>query len=148
MHRKIIPGIVQNQEIEKHKINETATQAAKSMVSWNIAAVVVVDDAENLIGIVTERDMTRKIVAEGKNPETTTLGDIMTPNPDTLKPDDTAGDALELMRSRRYRHLPVCEDGKVVGMVSIRDLYEVAKQDLEKSKEETEAFVFGDRYSA
>jgi len=148
MQRKIIPTIVRNQEIEKHKIGESAARAAKAMVSWNIAAVVVVDDEENLIGIVTERDITRKIVAEGKDPEKTTLGEIMTPNPDTLKPDDHAGDALELMRGRRYRHLPVCENGKVVGMVSIRDLYEVVKQDLEKSKEETEAFVFGDRYSA
>ena len=57
-------------------------------------------------------------------------------------------DALELMRERKFRHLPVAENGKVVGMVSIRDLYDAAKAELEENVRETEAFVFGDRYGA
>lgn len=73
----------------------------------------------------------------------------MTANPDTLAPSDRASDALELMLTRRYRHLPVLgEDGKCVAMVSIRDLYEAVKEGLEENIRETEAFVFGDRYSA
>ena len=59
-----------------------------------------------------------------------------------------AGDALELMQSRKYRHLPVTEDGKCVGMVSIRDLYAAVKLALEEDIKETEAFVFRDRYGA
>jgi len=76
------------------------------------------------------------------------LGDIMTANPLTVSPDDSAMDALELMRERKFRHLPVAENGKVVGMVSIRDLYDAAKAELEENVRETEAFVFGDRYGA
>ena len=72
----------------------------------------------------------------------------MTKNPDTLAPGDTALDALELMRSRQFRHLPVVEGDTVVGMVSIRDLYDSVKGELEKNIRETEAFVFGDRYGA
>ncbi|MCH8237100.1 MAG: CBS domain-containing protein [Proteobacteria bacterium] len=72
----------------------------------------------------------------------------MTKNPDTLAPEDSAGDALELMQSRHYRHLPVVEDGICVGMVSVRDLYKAAKSALEENIRETEAFVFGDRYGA
>ena len=72
----------------------------------------------------------------------------MTANPDTLAPDDSARDALELMQTRGYRHLPVAEDGKCVSIVSIRDLYASVKEALEKDIEETQAFVFGDRYGA
>ena len=62
---------------------------------------------------------------------------------------DRASDALELMLTRRYRHLPVQdENGKCIAMVSIRDLYEAVKESLEENIRETEAFVFGDRYSA
>jgi CBS domain-containing protein len=72
----------------------------------------------------------------------------MTKNPMTVSPDDSAMDALELMRERKFRHLPVAKNGKVVGMVSIRDLYDAAKTALEENVRETEAFVFGDRYGA
>ena len=67
---------------------------------------------------------------------------------DTLDPSDSAGDALEMMRNRSFRHLPVSKDGKIMGMVSVRDLYSAVKADLEDNIRETEAFVFGDRYGA
>ena len=82
------------------------------------------------------------------DPKKTTIDKIMTANPDTVRPDDSALEALEIMRVRHYRHLPVVDEGKVVGMVSVRDLYEVMKEELEHSIRETEAFVFGDRYGA
>ena len=119
------------------------------MATANVAAIVVMDDEAKLIGILTERDLTRRVVAENKLPGNSRVGDIMTANPDTLAPGDRASDALELMLTRRYRHLPVLdENGKCVAMVSIRDLYEAVKEGLEENIRETEAFVFGDRYSA
>ena len=72
----------------------------------------------------------------------------MTANPDVLDPKDSATDALELMLTRGYRHLPVVEDGKCVSMVSIRDLYTSVREALEQDIRDTEAFVFGDRYGA
>ncbi len=148
MHRKIIPDIVNDQTICAMTTDGTARQAAERMVERNTAAVVILDANGKLLGIVTERDVTRRVVAVGLAGDKTKLGDIMTPNPDTLGPNDSALDALELMRLRNFRHLPVVDEGRVVGMVSIRDLYAAVKVELEESIRETEAFVFGDRYGA
>jgi len=118
------------------------------MAEKHIAALVVVDADGNLIGILTERDLTQRVLAEGLDPNEITVGEVMTDNPDTLSADDSARDALELMQSRKYRHLPVTEDGKCIAVVSIRDLYATVKSALEEDIRETEAFVFGDRYGA
>lgn len=149
MQRKIIPDIVQPRELTATTVDATAEQAAKDMAAANVAAIIVLDTDGKLIGIVTERDLSRRVVAENKVPSETKVGDIMTANPDTLAAGDRASDALELMLTRRYRHLPVQgDDGKCIAMVSIRDLYEAVKESLEENIRETEAFVFGDRYSA
>ena len=148
MQRKIFPDVVKRQAISSLKPQNTAFEAASMMVKANVGAVVILDAKGDLTGIVTERDLTRRVVAKGLDPKETSLADIMTKNPDTLSPDDSANDALELMQARNYRHLPVVENGKCVGMVSVRDLYAAAKQSLEESIRETEAFVFGDRYGA
>lgn len=148
MDTKIIPHIVNNQHICELGENGSAYDAAKQMLDCNVAAVVIVDADRKLIGIVTERDITRRVIARDLDPKKTRLADIMTANPDTLGPDDSPLNALELMRTREYRHLPVVDQGRVVGMVSIRDLYAAVKIELEHDIRETEAFVFGDRYGA
>ena len=148
MRGKIIPDIVERMNIASVTVGDTILTAAKKMADAHIAALIIVDADGMLIGIITERDLTQKVLAAGKNGNTTIVGDIMTANPDTLAPDDSARDALELMQTRGYRHLPVAEDGKCVSIVSIRDLYASVKEALEKDIEETQAFVFGDRYGA
>ncbi len=148
MMQKIIPDVVESQDVKTVTVSESARAAAEAMVSANVSAVVVVDDNGQLIGILTERDLTRQIVAKGGNADEVNVGDVMTANPDTLDPNDSASDALELMHARGYRHLPVAVDGKCVAMVSIRDLYATMKEALEEDIRETEAFVFGDRYGA
>jgi CBS domain-containing protein len=148
MHLTIIPDIVKNQKIRGLPATATVREGAKEMLQANVAALVVVDDDGTLAGIVTERDMTRRVLAADVDAKTKTLGEIMTKDPDTLAPMDSALDALELMRVRGYRHLPVVEDGAVVGMISIRDLYAAVKGALEEDFRETKAFVFGDRYGA
>lgn len=148
MQRKIVPDIVERSTIATMTSEDTILDAAKAMANKNIAAMIVVDGNGKISGIVTERDMTQRVIAQGLDAATTPLNKIMTANPDTLSPDDSAGDALELMQSRRYRHLPVEEDGKCVAVVSIRDLYAAVKEALEEDIRETEAFVFGDRYGA
>lgn len=148
MQHKIMPDIVKKKAVSSLKGDNTVLEAATMMTSANVAAIVVLDDDGKLVGIVTERDLTRRAIAKGLDPNETVIGDIMTENPDTLAPDDSAGDALELMQSRHFRHLPVLDGEKCVGMVSIRDLYIAAKSALEENIRETEAFVFGDRYGA
>ena len=148
MQRKIIPDIVKDQSVHALPLDGTVLDAARMMANRDIGAVVVVAKDGSLAGIVTERDITRRIVANGLDPKKATVADIMTHDPDTISPDDLGLEALEIMRVRRYRHLPVTIDGKAVAMVSVRDLYEVLKDELETSIRETEAFVFGDRYGA
>lgn len=148
MQRKIVPNIVEPTDVATVIVSDTVQDAAKLMSEKNIAALIVVDGDGNIIGIVTERDMTQRVIAAGLDAQTTAVDAIMTKNPDTLSPDDSAGDALELMQTRRYRHLPVAADGKCIAVVSIRDLYASVKEALEENIKETEAFVFGDRYGA
>jgi len=148
MERMIIPEIVKRSTISSLKAENTAFEAATMMTSADIGAVVVTDKDDKIIGIVTERDLTRRVVGKGHDPKTTLISEIMTKKPDSLAPDDSARDALELMQARHFRHLPVVEDGKCVGMVSVRDLYKAVQMTLEESIRETEAFVFGDRYGA
>lgn len=148
MKRKIVPDIVKPTDVASAVATDTIIDAAKVMRDRKIAALIVVDDAGTLTGIVTERDVVFRAVADGLDPTTATVKDIMTANPDTLDPNDIAGDALELMQTRNYRHLPVVENGKCIAVVSIRDLFKSVKASLEESIRETEAFVFGDRYGA
>lgn len=148
MLRRIIPDIVKEQRTHALSPENTAYEAARLMANRDVGAVLVVGEDGRLAGIITERDLTRRIVANGLDPKKTTIAEVMTRNPDTLSPDDTGTEALEIMRVRHYRHLPVTVEGKAVAMVSVRDLYEVMKDELETSIRETEAFVFGDRYGA
>ncbi len=148
MARKIVPDIVQPTDVASVTADDTVLDAAKIMRDKHIAALIVVDADGKLSGIVTERDVVFRATAEGKDPATTKIADIMTSNPDTLAPGDSPSDALELMQTRNYRHLPVVDGDKCIAVVSVRDLFNSVKEQLEESIRETEAFVFGDRYGA
>jgi CBS domain-containing protein len=80
--------------------------------------MVVAD--ENLVGICTERDIVFRVVAKGLDARATQLADVMTPAPQTIAPDKPFGSALLMMHERGFRHLPVVQNGRVVGMVSSR----------------------------
>jgi CBS domain-containing protein len=145
MDVKIIPDVVNNQRLFKLPPTASARDAAKVM-GVNKVSGVLVTEGERLVGIFTERDLTARVVASGRDPDLTLLSEVMTPRPDVLAPDDSPISALELMRMRHYRHLPVVEKGKIVGMVSIRDLYAAAKAELEREVRERESFIFDTGY--
>lgn len=145
MIRRIVPDVISDQVLQKVTPRDTVRQAARLMREKKIAAVLVME-GERLVGIVTERDMTVRVVAAGLDPDTTPVGDVMTGDPDTLAPNDTASDALRMMKSRNYRHLPVVEGGTVVGMVSVRDLYAVYNGELEQDLKDRNAYIYGEAY--
>lgn len=118
----LIPDVVSGQTIRHLKPGDSALDAARLMVDFDISAVVVLDEEGRLAGIVTERDLARRVVAAGHSGDAVTMRDVMTRTPDFLPPDASPFDALELMHDRRIRHIPLVDDGSVVGMVSIRDL--------------------------
>ena len=145
MTDKIIPDVISNQNLQTLPPEASVREAAKIMGSSKISAILVLKD-DHLIGIVTERDMTAKVLAAGLDPEATQISVIMTPNPDCLSPRDAPNSALEKMSNRGYRHLPVVDGEDVVGMLSIRDLYAYVKNQLEEDVRQREAFMFDTGY--
>ena len=94
--------------------------AAEIMARKKCGAVMVVEQ-ERLIGIFTERDALFRVMACGLDPRTTRLAEVMTPEPRTVGPDMTYGYALVLMQENGFRHAPVVEDGKPIGIVTSRN---------------------------
>ncbi len=130
MMRKIIPDVVHDQALVHLEADATVREAAELMRAHNVATILIMED-DRLLGIFTERDMVHRVVAEGRDPEETTLGAVMTRDPDTVARDMTALDALRLMQDGGYRHLPVVSRGKVVGVVSRRDFVGIEKAQLD-----------------
>ncbi len=101
--------------------SDTAFDAARAMSEGDFGAVVVAEE-EGVRGILTDRDIVIRAVAEGRDPKTTEIGEIFTTEPTTLSPDQSLDDAVDSLRSSNVRRLPVVEGTKVVGIVSIGDL--------------------------
>jgi CBS domain-containing protein len=100
---------------------DAVVAAARSMRDGNIGDVVVLE-GDRIHGILTDRDMVVRGVAEGRDPARTTVGELCSGELTTLGPDDTIEDAEKLMRDRAIRRLPVVEGGRPVGIVSLGDL--------------------------
>lgn len=105
--------------------------AIKVMGEKNIGAILIIEENQ-LKGILSERDYARKIILKDKSSKHTLVSDIMVSNVITVKLKDDLDFCMELMISKRIRHLPVVEEGKVVGLISIGD---VVKSIIEKQKE-------------
>lgn len=145
MMRKIVPDVISGQTLITVNLSDTARAIAKLMHEKRIAAVMVTE-GNRLIGIITERDMTTRVIAAGNDPDTSTAKDIMTANPDTLHPDDTPAQAIKMMIEHNYRHLPVTDGETLVGMVSVRDLYAIYNLELEEDLKDRNAFIYGENY--
>jgi CBS domain-containing protein len=100
---------------------DTAADAATMMRERDIGDVIV-REGDHVGGIVTDRDIVVRAVAENRNPTTVTLGEICSRDVTTLSPDDSVSDAIKLMSDRALRRLPVVESGRPVGIVSLGDL--------------------------
>lgn len=115
-----IRSIIEDQEVISCPSDITVSEAALLMKQHDIGALMVVDDGK-LVGVFTERDALFRVVAEGRDTQGTRLADVMTANPQTIGPDKPFSDALQMMHAGRYRHVPVVESGRPVGMISARD---------------------------
>jgi CBS domain-containing protein len=96
-------------------------EAIKQMAEHRIGALLVLANGE-LLGVVSERDYARKVILQGKSSSQTAVSDIMSGTPITVGPDTDVFDCMRLCTDSRIRHLPVVQDGKVVGVISIGDL--------------------------
>ena len=120
MTNRRMDEIVRHQNPVTMPAEASVREASACMHERKIGAVLVTDANGTLTGIFTGRDLVR-IVGEGTDANTTSLGSAMTKNPDILPPGRTAIDALRAMRDGGYRHMPVVDQGRVVGIVSRGD---------------------------
>ena len=119
--RPVQIGGVMRVKLVTARPDESAAEAIRRMLEANIGSVVVCDDNQP-VGIFTERDVLR-LAGDGADFETTPVRKAMTARPLTINAGDSIIDAAQLMASRKLRHLPVVEDGNLVGMVSMRDVF-------------------------
>jgi len=128
--RKIVPDIMHTKEVVSLTGEASVREAARLMRGHNIGAVLIMEN-ERLRGIFTVADMTYRVIAEARDPDSTPLREVMTADPDIIAPGSAAIEALRLMQDGDYRHLPVVEDGVVRGMVSRRDFHGTEKARLD-----------------
>jgi CBS domain-containing protein len=112
--------IIEDQQPVTASSNISVAAAARLMKQHRIGAILVTRKGK-LTGIFTERDALFRVIAEGRDPEKTPVAEVMTSNPRTIEPDRPFGHALHLMYEGEFRHVPVVENGRPLGMVSARD---------------------------
>jgi CBS domain-containing protein len=116
--------------------------AIQLMADQAVGSLLVMNGDE-LLGIVTERDYARKVILKGRSSETTTVAEVMTSDVLTASSAQTVNDCMELMTERRIRHLPVVEDNRVIGMISIGDLVQAIISDQQEAIEQLEHYISG-----
>ena len=115
-----IRRVMEKQNVLMAGPETTVSKASAMMAKRNVGAVMVVD-SERLVGIFTERDAVFRVIARDLDARTTTLAEVMTADPKTVEPNRSFGYALLMMHENGFRHVPVIENGKPIGIVSSRN---------------------------
>jgi CBS domain-containing protein len=121
----------------------TVFEAVSQMAERGVGALPVVSEGQ-LVGIVTERDYARKVVLQGRSSPHTMVHEIMTSSPDTVTPEFTVGQCLRIMTARRFRYLPVLEEGNLCGIISIGDLVAAIIASQAFTIEQLETYITAD----
>jgi CBS domain-containing protein len=127
-----ISDLIVNQDTYRTEADKAVLEVVADMVSRNIGAVPVLRDGR-LVGIFSERDLMSRVVAEGLDPRTTRVEQVMTEHPLTVSPAESVENCMGLMRRHGFRHLLICEGHGVVAVVSLRDvlLHDLTEKDHE-----------------
>ncbi|MBL8710184.1 MAG: CBS domain-containing protein [Rhodospirillaceae bacterium] len=123
------------------KETDTLSDVARVLTQENIGAVPVLDAAGQMIGIISERDLVRQIAREGAAVLAHPVSSVMTRNVVCCSPDDSIAAMMSMMTSRRFRHLPVRSDGRIVGMISIGDVVKRRVEDAEREAESLREYI-------
>ena len=121
MKPSTMADMIAGKRVHKTSPEDSVRTACIIMTSANIGALPVVDDKGVLVGILSERDVIQRSIIVYRPSTTTLVKQVMTPNPQWLAPDAKPDEAYQIMSKGKFRHLPICEDGQVLGIVSIRD---------------------------
>lgn len=121
----------------------TVLDALKVMAEHDVGAVLVME-GDRVLGIFSERDYARKVVLKGLVSKDVKVTQLMTPNPYTVSPSNTVEEVMNLMTENRFRHLPVMEDGRLVGLVSIGDVVKSMVMQQERTIRHLSSYISGD----
>jgi CBS domain-containing protein len=116
-----INDIIKDRRVYSIAADSTVLEAARFMMEHRIGALPVLRNDE-LVGIISERDVMNRVVAAGRLPGHTQVSEVMTANPRSVSPDESVDECLFLMKEFGFRHLPVCNDKHLKGLISLRDL--------------------------
>jgi len=137
-----IYDLIKDNETHTVAADQTVLEASRQMVANNIGAVPVLREGE-LVGIFSERDIMKRVVAEGRDPARTRVSEVMTAHPLTVDIRDSIEHCMVLMKQHGFRHLPICDGKKLKGIVSLRD---ILLRDLTEKDEEVRmmrAYIHG-----
>ena len=121
----------------------TVYQAIELMSIKNIGGLLITDPRGKLLGIFTERDYARKLILKGKSSKDTLIGELMTENPPTVTPETSIEDCMKTITNRFIRHLPVLDEGELVGIISIGDVVRYIMDEQLAIIEELEFYITG-----
>ena len=121
---------------------DSVLRAVELMATRHVGALLVMNQG-SLLGIISERDYARKVILKKRSSHDTPVGDIMTTNPVTVTPQETVHRCMEMMTEGRFRHLPVLDSGRVVGILSIGDLVKAVIEDQSQKIEQLERYIAG-----
>ncbi|HUB45006.1 MAG TPA: CBS domain-containing protein [Acetobacteraceae bacterium] len=140
-----VAAILKHKGYEVTAVDPTAliSHVAEVLSDRRIGAVLVLDRAEQLLGIVSERDIVRSLAANGAHTLAMTAGQLMTRAIQVAHPETTVTRAMEMMTAGRFRHLPVTDSGVLVGLISIGDVVKARIMEQESEVDSLKAYVAG-----
>ena len=130
-----------NRQIWTISKDQSVRQALTLMSEKNIGAIIIVDSNDFPIGIFSERDYARKIVLKGKSSKDTLLDEVMTKELITITKDNKIDQCMEIMTEKKIRHLPILEDKKIVGIISIGDLLKIMIKEQKELIDHLQKFI-------
>ena len=122
--------------------SDSVLRAIEIMATRHVGALLVMNQGV-LLGIISERDYARKVILKHRSSHDTPVGDIMSSPPVTVSPEDTVHHCMELMTEGRFRHLPVVESGRVLGILSIGDLVKAVIEEQTQQIQQLERYIAG-----
>ena len=117
----LVCDLIKDQDTYQAELGHSVLETVCAMVERNIGAVPVVHNGK-LVGIFSERDLMQRVVAAGRDARATCMAEVMTDDPMTISTNENLENCMTLMRRHGFRHLPVCHEGQLVGIVSLRDI--------------------------
>lgn len=143
-----VKNLLESKGSSVYKIDANATvfTALEELAKYNVGALVVVDKKDKIVGMFSERDYARKVILMGKSSRDTKVKEMMTTTIYFVKPDNYLRECLELMTKKRTRHLPVMENKKLIGLVSIGDIVNRIITEQKTKIQDLESYIVGSDY--